>query len=117
MNLLRALLPFLFVVFTLQHHCSWKDSIKPTISVQGQALSSHSPDQVLVSFSIITLDMSANKSLADNNQILQSSIKSLNELGYKEEHISIKFENKLILQIVQFLFILFSSVFFFYEVK
>lgn len=85
--MLKTFLLFFFIAVTYQHYCNGEDLI---ISVQGQAFSSYPPDQVLVSFSIITIDMSAKKSLEENGRILQGSISSLNGLGYTKEQISKK---------------------------
>lgn len=89
MIMLKTFLLLFLISVTSQHHhhCHCES---PVITVQGQAFSSHPPDQVLVSFSIITLDMSANKSLEQNSNTLQNSISSLNGLGFTNEEISKK---------------------------
>lgn len=75
-------------------------SANPTISVTGQASTTVDPTDVIISFSVKTLDNEAGKALSENNRKMNAivaSLKTLNiaddELGTSSFTISSRYEN------------------------
>ncbi|MCC5788846.1 MAG: SIMPL domain-containing protein [Opitutales bacterium] len=60
---------------------------RPTISVSGEALVEVRPDKAILSFGIETMDQDVQKSISQNREIVRQTIKSLTDLGVKEEKI------------------------------